>query len=126
MRGRATSLGATFGYEMAGRIGEYTHNERNQINHCVRVDDFTFAVEVEDTINNIPGSGLTDLKFGRGQAVNFGVQSPRRYIEGQGRGQTQADRASFSGGRHIPRRLGLMASPQWDYREGRAVQFPKA
>jgi hypothetical protein len=63
MRGRATALGATFGYEMAGRIGEYTHSERNQVNHCVRVDDVTFAVEVKGTINNIPGSGLADLKL---------------------------------------------------------------
>jgi hypothetical protein len=63
MRGRATSLGAMFGYEMAGRIGEYTHSERNQVNHCVRVDDATFAVEIKGTITNIPGSGLTALKL---------------------------------------------------------------
>jgi hypothetical protein len=63
MRGRATSLGAMFGYEMAGRIGEYTHSERNQVNHCVRVDDATFAVEIKGTITNIPGSGLAALKL---------------------------------------------------------------
>jgi hypothetical protein len=63
MRGRATSLGAMFGYEMAGRIGEYTHSERNQVNHCVRVDDATFAVEIKGTITNIPGSELAALKL---------------------------------------------------------------
>jgi hypothetical protein len=63
MRGWAASLGATFGFEMAGRIGEYTHNERTQVNHCVRVDDVTFAVEVKGAICNVPGSGLAALKL---------------------------------------------------------------
>jgi hypothetical protein len=63
MRGWAASLEATFGFEMAGRIGEYTHNERNQVNHCVRVDDVTFAVEVKGALVNVPGSGLAGLKL---------------------------------------------------------------
>jgi hypothetical protein len=63
MRRKATSLGATYGYEMAGRIGEYTHNERNQVNHCARVDDFTFAVAVNGSVSNVPGSGLASLKL---------------------------------------------------------------
>jgi hypothetical protein len=58
MRYKATSLGETYGYEMAGRIKEYTHNERNQVNHCARVDDITFAVAIN-------GSGiLASLKVG--------------------------------------------------------------
>jgi hypothetical protein len=63
MRGRATALGAMFGYEVAGRIGEYTHSERNQVNHCVRVDDATFAIDVKGTITNVRGSGLAALKL---------------------------------------------------------------
>jgi hypothetical protein len=64
MRGRAAALDATFGFEMAGRIGEYTHNERNQVNHCVRVDVVTFTVETKGAISDVPGSGLAALKLG--------------------------------------------------------------
>jgi hypothetical protein len=63
MRGRATSLGAMFGFEIAARIGVYTHSERYQVNDCVRVDGATFAVEIKGTITNIPGSGLAALKL---------------------------------------------------------------
>jgi hypothetical protein len=63
MRDRAASVGATFGYEMAGRIGECTHSERNQVDDCVRVDDVTFAVEVKGTISYVPGSGQTALEL---------------------------------------------------------------
>jgi hypothetical protein len=69
MRGRATSLGATFGYEMAGR------SERNQVNHCVRVDDATFAVEIKGTITNIPGSGLAALK------LEYSIEGRRSILE---------------------------------------------
>jgi hypothetical protein len=58
MRGRAVALGAMFGFEMAGRIGEI-----NQVNHCVRVDDVTFTVETKGAISNVPGSGLAALKL---------------------------------------------------------------
>jgi hypothetical protein len=45
MRSKVTSLGAMNGYETAGRIGEYTHNERNQVNRCARTDDFIFPMD---------------------------------------------------------------------------------
>jgi hypothetical protein len=54
---KATSLGATYGYEMAGR------NEKNQVNHYARVDDFTFAVAINGSVSNVPGSGLASLKL---------------------------------------------------------------
>jgi hypothetical protein len=61
MRHKATSLGATYGYEMAGRIRECTYNERDQVNHCAVVDDFTFTVAINGSVSNIPGSGLASL-----------------------------------------------------------------
>jgi hypothetical protein len=56
MRSRGT-------YEAAGRVGEYTQSERNHVNHCARVDDFTFTVENKRAISNVPGSGLAMLKL---------------------------------------------------------------
>jgi hypothetical protein len=52
MRSRGTYVANMYGYEAAGRIGEYTHSERNQVDHCARVDDFIFAVDVKDAISN--------------------------------------------------------------------------
>jgi hypothetical protein len=63
MRSRGTYVASMYGYEVAGRIGEYTHSERNQVDHCARVDDFTFAVESKGIISNVPGSGLAMLKL---------------------------------------------------------------
>jgi hypothetical protein len=50
MRGKVAALCAIFGYEIVGLIGEYTHNEQNQVNQCTRVDNLTFAVEVKGVI----------------------------------------------------------------------------
>jgi hypothetical protein len=32
------------------------------VDHCARVDDFTFAVEIKGATSNVPGSGLAMLK----------------------------------------------------------------
>ena len=52
-----------YGFEFASRIGEYTHSEPNQVDHCARADDFTFAVERTDGVRNVPGSGLAPLRL---------------------------------------------------------------
>jgi hypothetical protein len=88
---KATSLGATYGYEMAGR------NERNQVNHYARVDDFTFAVAINGSVSNVPGSGLASLKL-----EDSRVQSKDRELQGKGSGKAEADRPLVARGSDIP------------------------
>lgn len=51
------------GFEFAGRVGEYTHCERNQIDHCARMDDFTFTVKTTEGVKNVLASGLAALRL---------------------------------------------------------------
>jgi hypothetical protein len=52
-----------YGFETAGRIGEFTHCELGNQDHCARVDDFTFAVESLGATKSVLGSGLPALKL---------------------------------------------------------------
>ena len=49
------------GFEFAARVGEYTKGEQGNTDHCVRTDDFTFAVETQTGHFSIVGSALGDL-----------------------------------------------------------------
>jgi hypothetical protein len=61
--GKSLYMGVAYGWEAAGRIGEYTHCERGNQNHCARKDDFTFVVEVRGSTQNVMGSGLAALRL---------------------------------------------------------------
>jgi hypothetical protein len=62
-KSKAAYVANMYGFECASRIGEYTHSEPHQVDHCARVDDFTFAVEVAGVVRNVPGSGLALLRL---------------------------------------------------------------
>lgn len=62
-RSKATYVGCMYGFEFTGRVGEYTHSERNQIDHCARMDDFTFTVRSDEGDKNVLASGLAALKL---------------------------------------------------------------
>ena len=62
-RNKAAYVGSMYGFEFAGRVGEYTHHEPRTIDHCARVDDFTFTVEIAGASRQVPGSELGLLKF---------------------------------------------------------------
>jgi hypothetical protein len=62
-RNTATYVACMYGFEFAGRVGEYPHSERNNIDHSARVDDFTFTVKTAEGDRNIQGSGLGALKL---------------------------------------------------------------
>ena len=66
---RMVYLACMYGFEMAARIGEYTHSENGGTDHCVRTDDLTFVIEDAHELRNVPGSALPDLpmvKAGKG------------------------------------------------------------
>lgn len=46
-------------------MGEYTLSERNKVDHCARVDDFTFTVRTAggSGSQNVPGTNLATLKL---------------------------------------------------------------
>jgi hypothetical protein len=58
---KAVYVGTMNGFETAGRIGEFTHCELGNQNHCARVDDFNFAAEKLGATRNVMGSGLDAL-----------------------------------------------------------------
>jgi hypothetical protein len=60
---KAVYVGTMYGFETAGRIGEFTHSERGSQDHCARVDDFTFTIESEGTTKNVLGSGLAGMRL---------------------------------------------------------------
>ena len=60
---KAVYVGTMYGFETAGRIGEFTHCELGNQDHCARVDDFTFAVESPGSARSVLGSGLPALKL---------------------------------------------------------------
>jgi hypothetical protein len=62
-RDKATYIACMYGFEFAGRVGEYTHSEKNQIDHCARVDDFTFTVKTAEGNRNVRASDLVALKL---------------------------------------------------------------
>ena len=62
-RFKAAYVGTMYGFETASRIGEFTHCERGNQDHCARVDDFTFTVESTGRSQNVPGSGLAALRL---------------------------------------------------------------
>ena len=62
-KNKAAYIGSMYGFEFAGRVGEYTHHEPRTIDHCARVDDFTFTVGTAGASRQVPGSELGHLKF---------------------------------------------------------------
>lgn len=62
-RNKAVYLASMYGFEFASRVGEFTHCEQRQVDHCARVSDFVFAVEKGGVIRNVPGSELSTLKL---------------------------------------------------------------
>lgn len=60
---KAAYVGSMYGFECAGRVGEYTHHEPRNVDHCARVDDFMFTVDLVGIVKNVPGSGLASLKL---------------------------------------------------------------
>jgi hypothetical protein len=60
---KAAYVGTMYGFETAGRIGEFTHCEIGNQDHCARVDDFTFTIEARGATRNILGSGLSALNL---------------------------------------------------------------
>ena len=62
-KNKAAYIASMYGFEFASRIGEYTHHEPNIVDHCERVDDFTFAVELIGRVEDVQGSGLARLRL---------------------------------------------------------------
>ena len=62
-KNKAAYIGTMYGFEFAGRVGEYTHHEPRTTDHCARVDDFTSTVETAGTSRQVPGSELGLLKL---------------------------------------------------------------
>jgi hypothetical protein len=60
---KAVYVGTMYGFETAGRIGEFTHCEPGSQDHCARVDDFTFVIENSGATRNLLGSGLAALRL---------------------------------------------------------------
>jgi hypothetical protein len=60
---KAVYVGTMYGFETAGRIGEFTHCELGNQDHCARVDDLTFAVETLGVTRNVLGIGLGALRL---------------------------------------------------------------
>ena len=61
--GKSLYMGIAYGWEAAGRVGEYTHCEPGNQNHCARTDDFTFVVETRGVTRNVIGSDLAALQL---------------------------------------------------------------
>lgn len=60
-RSKAACVGTMYGFDAAGRVGEFTHCELGNQDHCASVDDFTFTIEKAGVVTNILGSGLVGL-----------------------------------------------------------------
>ena len=56
-RAKSAYVGTMYGFETSERIGEFTHCELGNQDHCARVDDLTFTVETGGAIWNVVGSG---------------------------------------------------------------------
>jgi hypothetical protein len=52
-----------YGFETAGRMGEFAHCEPGRQDYCVRVDNFTFVVDTSGATKNLLGSGLAALRL---------------------------------------------------------------
>lgn len=117
-KSKAAYVASMYGFEFASRVGEYTHSEPNQVDHCVRVSEFIFAVQKDGRVDNVPGCELVSLKLGyTGEpASNLGVQGKDRHLQEQDRREGQVDRPPVSGRSGVLRRLGFVADRQRDYR----------
>ena len=62
-RSKAAYVGTMYGFDAAGRVSEFTHCELGNQDHCARVDDFTFTVEMAGVVTNVLGSGLAGLRL---------------------------------------------------------------
>jgi hypothetical protein len=62
-RSNASYVGTMYGFDAAGRVGEFTHCELGNPDHCARVDDFTFTIVSKGKIQNVLGSGLVGLNL---------------------------------------------------------------
>jgi hypothetical protein len=60
---KAAYVATIYGFEKAGRVGEFTDCELGNQDHCARVDDFTFTSETPGSTKNVPGSGLVALQL---------------------------------------------------------------
>jgi hypothetical protein len=60
---KSVYVGTMYGFETAGRIGEFAHCEPCSQDHCARVDDFTFVVDTSGATKNLLGSGLAALRL---------------------------------------------------------------
>lgn len=62
-KSKAAYVAIMYGFEFASRVGAFTHSKPNMVDHCARVGDFTFAVQVDGTVINVSGNELVSLKF---------------------------------------------------------------
>jgi hypothetical protein len=62
-KSKASYLACMYGFDTAGRVIEYTHCELGNHDHCARVDDLTFSVEVAGVTEYITGSGLVEMQL---------------------------------------------------------------
>jgi hypothetical protein len=46
-------LGCMWGFELRARVGQYTRAEPGESNHCVRIDDLTFIVEISTVTQTV-------------------------------------------------------------------------
>jgi hypothetical protein len=60
---KSVYAGTMFGFETAGRIGEFTHCELGNQDHFARVDKFTSAIERLGSTMNVLGTGLAALRL---------------------------------------------------------------
>ena len=84
--GKSLYMGIAYGWETAGRIGEYTHCEPGNQNHCARKDYITFIVEVLGVTQNVLGSDLAALKLEDSVGGRMGVLECRvRTVSSKGK-----------------------------------------
>jgi hypothetical protein len=60
---KASYAGTMYGFEMASRVGEFTHRELGNPDHCSRVDDFTFVVKSGKASKGVLGNGMAALQL---------------------------------------------------------------
>ena len=58
---RMKYLGCMWGFEMGARVSEYTRAELGGSDHCVRLDDLTFIIEVPGATQTVAGSDLAGV-----------------------------------------------------------------
>jgi hypothetical protein len=61
MGGNVLYMGLAYGFETAGRLGEFTHCEHGNQDHFARVNNFTFSVKIRGVMRSVFGSDLADL-----------------------------------------------------------------